>query len=47
MATIKAGPKEQKLKEQREERQRQRPSVKIKAKGIGKVTSFKAKRGTT
>jgi hypothetical protein len=41
MATIKAGPKEQKLKEQREERQRQRPSVKIKAKGIGKVANMK------
>ena len=45
MATIKAGPKEQKLKEQREERQRQRPSVKIKAKGIGKVVDVKMKRG--
>jgi hypothetical protein len=40
MATIKAGPKEQKLKEQREARTTPK-LTRIKAKAIGKVASVK------
>ena len=44
MAPTKPGPKEQKLREQRETRPQPKPP-KMKAKGIGKVASVKMSRG--
>ena len=47
MAPTKPGPKEQKLREQRETRPQPPKNIKMKAKGIGRVANVRiSKRGT-